>query len=939
MQTMRRICRLPFTAGYARLTWVAVITLGLAVLVLLVGGRHLATANANALLAPRDPQHATRDTQDWHTVYIPFVTRQETPVPPLYRLTMDPADLAWLYEHYWTYETVPAIFTYRDTSYEVEVRFRGGTARNLPKKSWKIDFPAATPFQGQRELNLNAEYVDKSLLREVVSYDLFARAGLPASRAQFARLEINGQSMGVFAQVEQVDKRFLDRIGWDSNGNLYKGNYGNFEPSTDYPAYQRSYLKKTNREDSHDDIIALIEMINQTPEADLPGAIAAAMDVGQYLDWVAVQIVLGDFEWLEKNYYIYHQLDEGWWAFLPWDLDLVLGHNWSWEHGILDPDISWDNPIDSGTEWSKKPDGKWNKLVTEVLRNKDYKFAYCRRLWELMNDEFAAAVMYERIDAFYQMIAPYAEADPYKWGSNDDFHDGPNELKTYVTNRLAWLTVQIPDYCPNSGPTPLINELMSDNVTTLADEAGEYEPWIELYNPGLVSFDVGDMSLHPVLTGTPGPAWIIPEDTVIPPGGFLLIWADGEPGEGPLHANFRLGSDGGTIVLSDKAVHGGYRLDELTYGPLTPDLSFGRIRDGETPWITFDPATPGWSNLGHPPRITGTTHSPAEPGNAQAVTVTVVVTDETGAPAVSLHWSAGGASQISSMYDDGAHGDGLANDSRYGATLPGLSSGTVVTYYVRAEDAAGLVSADPPRAPAVTRNYVVGFQRPPLFINELVAINRDTLDDQAGESDDWFEIYNAGATAVDLGGMYLTDAIENTTKWQIPPGVTAPAGEHVLFWADEQPEQGTYHVNFALDGDGERLALYAGPGGYNGLIDEVYYGPQTLDQPWGRYPDGDADWRTLAPTPGQPNRQPPPAISGLRHIPAVPLAGQTVAVAAFIHDDGAVLSATLYYSAGVGFDAQPMGAVAGGLYSAQIPGQGEGVAVTYYVRAQDDLGE
>ena len=387
MQTMRSTSRLSFTAGYARLAWVAAITLGLAVLTLLAGGRHLTAANANSFLAPRD-------TQDWHTVYIPFVARQEPPVPPLYRLTMDPADLAWLYEHYWTYETVPAIFTYRDTSYEVQVRFRGGTARNLPKKSWKIDFPAATPFQGQRELNLNAEYVDKSLLREVVSYDLFARAGLPASRAQFARLEINGQSMGVFAQVEQVDKRFLDRIGWDPNGNLYKGNYGNFEPSTDYPAYQRSYLKKTNDEDSHDDIIALIEMLNQTPEADLPAAIAAAMDVGQYLDWVAVQIVLGDFEWLEKNYYIYHQLDEGWWAFLPWDLDLVLGHNWSWEHGILDPDISWDNPIDSGTEWSKKPDGKWNKLVTEVLRDEDFKFAYCRRLWELMNDEFAAAVMY-----------------------------------------------------------------------------------------------------------------------------------------------------------------------------------------------------------------------------------------------------------------------------------------------------------------------------------------------------------------------------------------------------------------------------------------------------------------------------------------------------------------------------------------------------------------
>jgi hypothetical protein len=753
------------------------------------------------------------------------------------------------------------------------------------------------------------------------------------------RLEINGNYQGLFLQVEQVDQRFLDRIGWDPNGNLYKGNYGNLDLSSSYEAYQDAYLKKTNREDSHDDVIAFCEMLVYTSEADLPVALARVMDVGQYLDWVAVQIVLGNFEWLEKNYYLYHQLKQGWWAFVPWDLDLLLGHNWHWgKDNTLDPDISWDNPIDSGTEWSKKVDGKWNHLISQVLRNEDFKFAYCRRLWELMNDEFAAEVMFQRIDAFYNHIIPYAEADPHKWGSNAEFHYGPTELKTYVTNRLTWLADQFPGYCPASGPLPLINELMSDNVTTLADGAGEYEPWIELYNPGLVSFDVGGMTLQVTPTGTGALQWLFPQDVVIPPGGFLLLWADGEPEEGPLHAGFRLDAGGGAVTLFDKAVYGGQVVDQKDYGPLTPDLSFGRLPDGDATWTTFQPATPGWSNLGRPPLITGTVHVPAEPGGGQPVTVLANVSDEAPGLAVSLHWAADGVSQVSPMYDDGAHGDGAPGDGRYAAALPALSAGSAVTYYVRAQDVAGLVNTDPPRAPAVTHGYLVGFESPPLTLNELVAINRDTLDDEAGESDDWFEIYNAGLVPVDLGGMYLTDAIENHTKWQIPAGVIAPSGGHVVFWADGQPEQGLTHVNFKLDGDGERLALYAGPGNYNGLIDEVYYGPQTLDEPWGRFPDGGATWRFLLPTPGQSNRQPPPVVSRLSHKPLSPVAAQAVNVIVFIHDDGAIVSPTLFYDAGLGFQAVPLERVVGELYNAPIPPQADGVAVAYYVQAQDDLG-
>jgi hypothetical protein len=59
-----------------------------------------------------------------------------------------------------------------------------------------------------------------------------------------------------------------------------------------------------------------------------------------------------------------------------------------------------------------------------------------------------------------------------------------------------------------------------------------------------------------------------------------------------------------------------------------------------------------------------------------------------------------------------------------------------------------------------------------LFINEFMADNDHVVQDEHGEYDDWLELYNAGPTAIDLGGMYLTDRMSDPTEWMIPYGIT-----------------------------------------------------------------------------------------------------------------------------------------------------------------------
>jgi len=86
-------------------------------------------------------------------------------------------------------------------------------------------------------------------------------------------------------------------------------------------------------------------------------------------------------------------------------------------------------------------------------------------------------------------------------------------------------------------------------------------------------------------------------DQAISPGGFLVVWLDGQPEQGDRHAPFRISREGEEIRLSGRPAEGFTIIDSLTFGPQETDLAMGRSVDGGMEWITFSQPTPGFSNL------------------------------------------------------------------------------------------------------------------------------------------------------------------------------------------------------------------------------------------------------------------------------------------------------------------------------------------------------
>jgi hypothetical protein len=141
-----------------------------------------------------------------------------------------------------------------------------------------------------------------------------------------------------------------------------------------------------------------------------------------------------------------------------------------------------------------------------------------------------------------------------------------------------------------------------------------------------------------------------------------------------------------------------------------------------------------------------------------------------------------------------------------------------------------------------------------LFINEFMASNQSTVADEAGDYDDWVELYNAGSTAVALGGLGLTDNFAQPARWQFPD-TSLTAGGYLLVWADDEAGEGPLHACFNLGAArGEQLGLFATSNGHALLIDTVAFGTQRTDTSYGRLPDGGPEWQFLSsPTPGAAN--------------------------------------------------------------------------------------
>ncbi|MEZ4807767.1 MAG: CotH kinase family protein [Flavobacteriales bacterium] len=147
--------------------------------------------------------------------------------------------------------------------------------------------------------------------------------------------------------------------------------------------------------------------------------------------------------------------------------------------------------------------------------------------------------------------------------------------------------------------------------------------------------------------------------------------------------------------------------------------------------------------------------------------------------------------------------------------------------------------------------------RAQVVVNEVCASNLSDYPDNYGNYEDWFELYNTGATPVDISGWWVSNRAGNPLKWQVPAGTVVPAnGYQVVICSKRNEVVGAFvHAGFNLNQTEEDHVLLSDASGT--AVDDFMYTPVTRTKAGhsrGRTTDGAATWSLFStPTPGAAN--------------------------------------------------------------------------------------
>ena len=275
-----------------------------------------------------------------------------------------------------------------------------------------------------------------------------------------------------------------------------------------------------------------------------------------------------------------------------------------------------------------------------------------------------------------------------------------------------------------------------------------------------------------------------------------------------------------------------------------PEVGPNLLRNGD-----FETAFPG------PWNVTGNVA-----GSGTSTTI-----KHSGASSLHLVTVAGGSTRGNSLWQDMV--PALTTNATYTLSywyLPNTNGGNLVMRF----SGNGLVSNHSiapgtttlalytPGAQNSVRSSVAPF--PALRINEIQPNNINGPVDRFGERDPWLEIYNGGASSVNLGGLYLSDSYTNLTKWAFPSNSVINAGQFLIVWADAQPGQSNtteFHTNFRLSSTNGSITLVQVITNSPRVLDYINFATISPGRSYGSYPDGRAGFRQTFHyvTPGQTN--------------------------------------------------------------------------------------
>jgi CotH protein/lamin tail-like protein/VCBS repeat protein len=394
--------------------------------------------------------------------------------------------------------------------------------------------------------------------------------GHVAALGSFANVFLNGVFQRHYNPTERLDDNFMrSKHGGDNDWDVIR-------PSSDV---------------AEGDGDAWFDLLDFTANNDLSipanyNIIEASLDLVNFVDYLILNIYGANFDWPSRNWVAAKEKIPGAkFRFYIWDAEGVFG--------------MWD-PVTFNTieEDLKTNSDEIASLYRALVVNPTFRSLWAGRVRDnfygdgALTDASLRKRWLEMRADLSEVLSTMTGQFPLPWGATR-----PPLMYSFMFDENLMEPLNVPG--PRAIPMLAINEFMASN-STIADGSGEFDDWIEIYNPTENPIDMAGLYLTDDLSNTT--KWPFPAATTIPAFGFLVVWADEDSvTQGGLHTNFRLRAAGEEIGIFDTLANGNVAIEVVRYGVQTTDVSSGRRPDGIGGIVALPGASPGASNGTIPP--------------------------------------------------------------------------------------------------------------------------------------------------------------------------------------------------------------------------------------------------------------------------------------------------------------------------------------------------
>ncbi|MDD9933667.1 MAG: CotH kinase family protein [Myxococcales bacterium] len=314
----------------------------------------------------------------------------------------------------------PLLFRHDGVEVEAMVRLKGNWSFSCDKMQFVISFNELGPgrYRGLRKIVLDAPWYDPTLLHERLAHFVLERYGVPSSCINHARLTIDGAYYGLYANVERIDKEYLERHFEDAEGNLY----------------QAGQELKTN------EMTADTSLRDAFWDARDLQELEATVDLAQAVRVWAGMAVLPDPDsiWagVDINFYMYEPPGQRL-RYLPYDMDIAFARNIWPDLAEADP-ITYEHP-------------EWGRETQQRIALSDPE--HCAAFMAALRDARAAydvPAMQSQLREWGAQIEADLEADPHRTFSWEERQQWMADMPALIEERAAFLDRWLArdDQCP-----------------------------------------------------------------------------------------------------------------------------------------------------------------------------------------------------------------------------------------------------------------------------------------------------------------------------------------------------------------------------------------------------------------------------------------------------------------------------------------------------------